>query len=167
MIVVVAPMSLALVSDGILVTHWVRSAVTRVGFGVEAVTSVESSLVSSGGYGELRRLGWVRLRTVGMWSYRGCGVLSRPRSDLGIRDDSNGGHGELQGLWDFVEVCVVAVRGRTWVSVSSFSCDRLWLESVFITMLTYKYPWMWKEVVELQVQMKAAHLRLFSGPNPP
>ena len=53
MITTIALMSSMLVSDAILVTHWVRSAVTRVGFGVEGVTSVDLSLVSSGGYGEL------------------------------------------------------------------------------------------------------------------
>ena len=53
MIAAIAPMSSTLVSDAILVTHWVRSVVTRVGFGVEGVTSVDLSLVSSSGYGEL------------------------------------------------------------------------------------------------------------------
>ena len=38
-----------------------------------------------------------------------------PRSDLGIRGDSNGGHGELQGLWGFVEMCVEVVCNQTWV----------------------------------------------------
>ena len=52
MIAAIAPMSSMLVSDAILVTHWVRSVVMRVGFGVEGVTSVDLSLVSSAGYGE-------------------------------------------------------------------------------------------------------------------
>ena len=138
MIAAIAPMSSVLVLDAILVTHWVRLAVTRVGFGVEGVMSVDLSLVSSGGYGELRQLCWVRLRMVGMGSYRGCEVSSRcvwgdPRLELGIRDDSSSWRGELQGLWGFVEMCFVAVCDRTWVSMLSFSCDRLGLGFVFIT----------------------------------
>ena len=77
MIAAIAPMSSALVSDAILVMHWVRSAVMRVGFGVEGVMSVDLSLVSSSGYRELRWLHWVRFLTVGMGSYRGCEVSSR------------------------------------------------------------------------------------------
>ena len=53
MIAAIAPMSSTLVLDPTLVMHWVQSAVTGVGFGVEGVTSVDSSVVSSGGYGEL------------------------------------------------------------------------------------------------------------------
>ena len=53
MVAATAPMSSMLASYATLVTHWVRSVVTRVGFGVEGVMSVDLSLVSSGGYEEL------------------------------------------------------------------------------------------------------------------
>ena len=56
-----------------------------------------------------------------------------PQSELGIRDDSSGWRGELQGLWGFVKMCVVAVHDQTWVSMLSFSCDRSGLGFVFIT----------------------------------
>ena len=87
--------------------------------------------------------GWVGLGFE-RWAWGVTGVVgfcqdvcwSGPRSDLGIRDDSNSGHGELQGWWGFVKMRVVAVRNQTWVSVPSFSCDRLGLEFAFITLPT-------------------------------
>ena len=53
MIAAITLMPSTLVSDATLVMHWIRSAVMRVGSGGEGVMSVDFSLVSSGGYGEL------------------------------------------------------------------------------------------------------------------
>ena len=84
---------------------------------------------------------------------------------VGLGSALNSGHGELQGLWGFIKMCVGVVHDWTWVSgmiqmvgmesyrgcgVSLrcvlwqftiglgyrcllFSCDRLGLESVFVT----------------------------------
>ena len=35
---------------------------------------------------------------------------------VGLGSASNGGHGELQGLWGFVEMCLGVVHDRSWVS---------------------------------------------------